>query len=108
VRLDRPAEQVAPDLLGWRLTAGGVTLTGEKDIFGATFDSAAIARAEAAHTAWVGGVFNGNSWTGNSWTGNSWTGNSWTGNWWTGNSWTGNSWSGNSWSGNSWTSADWS
>jgi len=100
------------------LTAGGLTLTGEVDIFGHVFNSAEMATAEAAGNAWTGGVFNGNSWTGNSWTGNSWTGNSWTGNswtgnsWtgnsWTGNSWTGNSWTGNSWTGNSWTSADWS
>jgi serine protease AprX len=89
------------------LTAGGVTLTGEQDIFGAAFDTAAIALAEAAGNSWTGGVFNGNSWTGNSWTGNSWTGNSWTGNSWTGNSWTGNSWTGNSWTGNSWTGNSW-
>jgi serine protease AprX len=89
------------------LTSGGVTLTGEKDIFGASFNSAAIAKAEAAGNAWTGGVFNGNAWTGNSWTGNSWTGNSWTGNAWTGNSWTGNSWTGNSWTGNSWTGNSW-
>ncbi len=89
------------------LTASGVTLTGEKDIFGAPFNTTAIALAEAFHFAWVGGVFNGNSWTGNSWTGNSWTGNSWTGNSWTGNSWTGNSWTGNSWTGNSWTGNSW-
>ncbi|HEY8922002.1 MAG TPA: S8 family serine peptidase, partial [Candidatus Limnocylindria bacterium] len=89
------------------LTAGGVTLTGEKDIFGATFNTKKMAVAEITDSAWTGGVFNGNSWTGNSWTGNSWTGNSWTGNSWTGNSWTGNSWSGNSWTGNSWTGNSW-
>jgi serine protease AprX len=89
------------------LTAGGVTLSGEKDIFGATFNSAAIAKAEAAGNAWTGGVFNGNAWTGNAWTGNSWTGNAWTGNAWTGNSWTGNSWTGNAWTGNSWTGNAW-
>jgi serine protease AprX len=89
------------------LTAAGVTLTGEKDIFGAAFNSAAMARLEAAGNSWTGGVWNGNSWTGNSWTGNSWTGNSWTGNSWSGNSWTGNSWTGNSWTGNSWTGNSW-
>jgi serine protease AprX len=90
------------------LTVGGVTLTGEKDIFGAPFNSAAIAAAEAAQSAWNGGVFNGNSWSGNSWSGNSWSGNSWSGNSWSGNSWSGNSWSGNSWSGNSWSGNSWS
>jgi len=95
------------------LTAAGVTLTGEKDIFGATWNSTKMASLEASRTAWTGGVFNGNSWSGNSWSGNSWSGNSWSGNsWsgnsWSGNSWTGNSWSGNSWSGNSWTGNSWS
>jgi serine protease AprX len=90
------------------LTAAGVTLTGEKDIFGADFNTAKIARLEAAHKAWTGGVFNGNSWSGNSWSGNSWSGNSWSGNSWSGNSWSGNSWSGNSWSGNSWSGNSWS
>ena len=75
------------------LTVGGVTLSGEKDIFGAAWNSAAIAAAEAAHTAWTGGVFNGNTWSGNSWSGNSWSGNSWSGNSWSGNSWSGDSWS---------------
>ena len=90
------------------LTAAGVTLTGEQDIFGAAFDTTAMALAELTRSAWTGGVFNGNSWTGNSWTGNSWSGNSWSGNSWSGNSWSGNSWSGNSWSGNSWSGNSWS
>jgi serine protease AprX len=90
------------------LTVGGVTLTGEKDIFGHPFNSAAIADAEAEQMAWTGGKFNGNSWSGNSWSGNSWSGNSWSGNSWSGNSWSGNSWSGNSWSGNSWSGNSWS
>ena len=90
------------------LTSDGVTLTGEKDIFGATFDTTKMARLEAAHSAWTGGIFNGNSWSGNSWSGNSWSGNSWSGNSWSGNSWSGNSWSGNSWSGNSWSGNSWS
>jgi serine protease AprX len=90
------------------LTSDGVTLTGEKDIFGATFNTTQMARLEAAHSAWNGGIFNGNSWSGNSWSGNSWSGNSWSGNSWSGNSWSGNSWSGNSWSGNSWSGNSWS
>jgi serine protease AprX len=100
------------------VTLDGITLTGEQDIFGAPFDSAAIAADEAAADSWSGGVWNGNLWTGNSWragswptrawTGNSWSGNSWSGNSWSGNSWSGNSWSGNSWSGNSWSGNSWS
>jgi serine protease AprX len=90
------------------LTAAGVTLIGEKDIFGATWNSTRMAVQELFRTAWVGGTFNGNSWSGNSWSGNSWSGNSWSGNSWSGNSWSGNSWSGNSWSGNSWSGNSWS
>ncbi len=91
-----------------RLTDDGVVLSGEKDIFGHTFNAAAMAIAEAAGTSWTGGLWNGNSWSGNSWSGNSWSGNSWSGNSWSGNSWSGNSWSGNSWSGNSWSGNSWS
>ena len=92
----------------FHLTNDDVILTGEKDIFGAAFNTAEIARLEAAQGAWTGGVFNGNSWSGNSWSGNSWSGNSWSTVLWTGNSWSGNSWSGNSWSGNSWSGNSWS
>jgi serine protease AprX len=90
------------------LTANGVVLTGEKDIWGHLFNSAAMAVAEAAGNSWSGGTWNGNSWSGNSWSANSWSGNSWSGNSWSGNSWSGNSWSGNSWSGNSWSGNSWS
>jgi serine protease AprX len=90
------------------LTDDGVVLSGERDIFGHEFDSAAMAALEAAGTSWSGGTWNGNSWNGNSWSGNSWSGNSWSGNSWSGNTWSGNSWSGNSWSGNSWSGNSWS
>ena len=95
------------------LTRDGVVLTGSIDIFGHSFDSAAMALLEAAGNSWSGGIWNGNSWSGNSWSGNSWSGNSWSGNSWSGNSWSGalwngNSWSGNSWSGNSWSGNSWS
>jgi serine protease AprX len=90
------------------LTRDGVVLSGSIDIFGHSFDSAAMALLEAAGNSWSGGVWNGNVWTGNSWSGYSWSGNSWSGNSWSGNSWSGNSWSGNSWSGNSWSGNSWS
>ena len=89
------------------ISRDGVILQGEQDIFGAHFDSAAMARAEAAGNTWTGGTWNGNTWTGNTWTGNTWTGNTWTGNTWTGNTWTGNTWSGNTWTGNTWTGNTW-
>ena len=90
------------------LTADGVVLSGEEDIFGQPIDTSALAAAEASDSSWSGGTWNGNSWSGNSWSGNSWSGNSWSGNSWSGNSWSGNSWSGNSWSGNSWSGNSWS
>ncbi|MBA4181929.1 MAG: peptidase S8 and S53 subtilisin kexin sedolisin, partial [Anaerolinea sp.] len=47
----------------------GVYLVGEKDIFGHSFDSAAMATAEAAGNSWSGGVWNGNTWSGSTWSG---------------------------------------
>jgi serine protease AprX len=90
------------------ITANGVVLRGEVDIFGRSFNTATMASLAASGNSWSGGTFNGNSWSGNSWSGNSWSGNSWSGNSWSGNSWSGNSWSGNSWSGNSWSGNSWS
>ncbi|MGD0121640.1 MAG: S8 family serine peptidase [Candidatus Limnocylindrales bacterium] len=90
------------------LTANGVVLMGEQDIFGQPFDSKAMAAAEAAGTSWSGGMWNGSSWSGSSWSGSSWSGNSWSGSSWSGSSWSGNSWSGNSWSGSSWSGSSWS
>jgi serine protease AprX len=86
----------------------GVELTGEQDIFGSFFDSAAMAAAEAAGTSWSGGMWNGNTWSGDSWLGNTWSGNTWSGNTWSGNTWSGNTWSGNTWSGNTWSGNTWS
>ncbi len=90
------------------LTQDGVVLTGQKDIFGAEFDSASMATSEAAGSSWSGGDWNGNSWSGSSWSGSSWSGNSWSGSSWSGSSWSGSSWSGNSWSGSSWSGSSWS
>jgi serine protease AprX len=91
-----------------RLTDDGVVLSGEIDIFGHAYDSAAIATAMAAGSSWSGGTWNGSSWSGSSWSGSSWSGSSWSGNSWSGNSWSGSSWSGNSWSGSSWSGNSWS
>ena len=92
---------------------GTSDLTGERDIFGHVFNSAAMAAAEAAGSTWTGGVWNGSTWTGATWSGSTWTGATWSGatwsgNTWTGNTWTGNTWTGATWSGNTWTGATWS
>ena len=100
------------------LSSNGVELNGERDIFGAGWNSAAQALLENGQAAWNGGIFNGNAWTGNAWTTSSWTRsewatcswqrNSWSGVSWTSNSWDRNSWSRNSWSGGPWTRNSWS
>ncbi len=90
------------------LTRDDVVLTGEQDIFGEAFDSAAMATAEAEGSSWSGGTWNGSSWSGSSWSGSSWSGSSWSGSSWSGSSWSGSSWSGSSWSGSSWSGSSWS
>ena len=89
------------------LSRAGVILQGEKDIFGAKFDTKAIAALESRGTSWAGGTWNGNTWAGNTWAGNTWTGNTWAGNTWAGNTWAGNTWSGNTWTGNTWAGNTW-
>jgi serine protease AprX len=90
------------------LTLDGVVLSGEQDIFGGPFNSAAMAALEAAGISWSGGTWNGNTWSGNTWSGNTWSGTTWSGNTWSGNTWSGNTWSGNTWSGNTWSGNTWS
>jgi len=90
------------------LTADGVTLTGEQDIFGQPFNSSAMAAAEATASSWNGGVWNGSTWTGSTWSGSTWSGSTWSGSSWSGSSWSGHSWSGSTWSGHAWSDANWS
>jgi serine protease AprX len=87
------------------VTANGVDLTGEQDIFGQSWNGWAAASGNG--TAWNGGDFNGHSWTGSSWSGSSWTSMTWDGHSWTDNDWSGHSWTGHSWTGHSWTDAGW-
>ncbi len=79
------------------VTSNGVTLTGERDVMGSAFDSAAMASLEAAGQSWSGGAWNGQTWSGQSWSGQSWSGQSWSGQSWSGQSWSGQSWSTRSW-----------
>jgi serine protease AprX len=89
------------------VTDGNVVLTGELDIFGATFDTSVWALASLTGNTWSGGSWNGNTWSGNTWSGNTWSGNTWSGNTWSGNTWSGNTWSGNTWAAVTWNSAQW-
>jgi serine protease AprX len=90
------------------LSLDGVTLAGEVDIMGKTFDSAAMATLEAEGRSWAGGVWNGSSWAGSGWSGTSWTSTSWTGRSWAGSSWAGRSWATGTWTSKGWTSTNWS
>jgi len=69
------------------LTADGVTLTGEKDIFNQPFNAAAMATATALGATWSGGTWNGSTWSGSSWSGSTWSGSTWSGSSWSGSSW---------------------
>jgi serine protease AprX len=110
-----------------RLVNNGVTLNGERDIFGTAFNSGTWA-AKAGTTAWTGGTWNSKRWSGDGWSGTTWasatwagsawsgttwasvtySGSRWTGSRWTGGTWTGSRWTGSRWTSNSWSSAGWS
>ncbi|MDT7544031.1 MAG: serine protease AprX [Actinomycetota bacterium] len=87
---------------------GGVTLTGEQDIFGNPWNAAQIATAEEAGATWSGGTFNGATWSGATWSGATWSGATWSGATWSGATWSGATWSGATWSGATWSSVTWS
>jgi serine protease AprX len=96
---------------GARLAVDGVELAGEQDIFGAPYDSAAMAPAEAGGNAWTGGSWNGNVWTGRTWMLGSWTSGVWTPSWdsatWSGFCWSGRPWAGRIWATGNWTGRTW-
>ena len=102
------------------LTHNGVTLTGERDIFGHRVDTARSARAEAAAAAGPAAIWNGSTWSGSAGreaaglgalvgqllVGQLLVGQLLVGQR-SGSSWSGSSWSGSSWSGSSWASDCW-
>jgi serine protease AprX len=93
---------------GSHVSDGTNQLTGEQDIFGNPYDSAAMAAQRENGGTWDGGNWNGAPWAGDSWSGASWAGASWAGASWAGASWAGASWAGASWAGASWSGASWS
>ena len=93
---------------GEHLTANGVVLQGEKDIFGRTFNSAAMAALTATGSTWSGGTWNGSTWSGSTWSGSTWSGSTWSGSSWSGSTWSGSTWSGSTWSGSTWSGSTWS
>jgi serine protease AprX len=90
------------------LMMDGVSLSGSEDIFGTTFDSAAMASLEASAKAWSGGTWNAKSWSGEDWSGKAWSGTCWTTTTWTAKSWSGTDWGSLSWSTNNWMTSGWS
>ena len=91
-----------------KLVHNGVTLDGERDIFGATFDGATWAPASGAGMAWSDGTWNGSTWSGSTWSGSTWSGSTWSGSTWSGSTWSGSTWSGSTWSGSTWSGSTWS
>ena len=116
------------------LSAAGVKLRGEFDIFAWPWLGGSWAADIETDGSWVGGVWNGGTWSGNSWSGggdplsgaawetvtwlrpdwaglpwelNPWPDNEWTGNRWTGDNWKGNRWTSEAWSGNTWSTNNW-
>jgi len=90
-----------------RLELDGTQLTGEQDIFGKPFDSAAMAKAESAGTSWNGGTWNGSTWSGRTWAGRSWASAEWLGRTWAGRTWAGRTWADGSWNGRTWADGTW-
>jgi serine protease AprX len=90
------------------LSMDGITLRGERDIFGQPFNSHTMAGLEASGSSWSAGSWDGSSWSGSSWSGSSWSSANWVGSSWSGSSWSDLDWSGNSWSGSSWSGSSWS
>jgi serine protease AprX len=89
------------------VTAGGVTLTGEQDIFGSPWLPAVIVPAEQSLTAWNGGVYNGVTWSGVTWSGVTWSSVTWSSVTWSGATWSSVTWSGATWSGGTWSGSRW-
>jgi serine protease AprX len=102
-----------------RVTANGVALTGERDIFGTGWAPDAWTAKARAGAAWTGGDWNGTAMTGTgwnttgdwattAWTGPSWSALSWSEGSWTGRRWADGSWDAGSWTGRRWADASWS
>ena len=83
-------------------------LTGEKDIFGQPYNTAALATARTNGTIWNGGTYNGRTWSGSGWNGYRWSSATWDGRTWSGRTWSGRTWSGSTWDGRTWSARTWS
>ena len=91
-----------------RLEHNGQVLEGNKDIFGAPYNSNRMAMLRESGSVWSGGEWNGNEWTASSWSASSWSASSWSASSWSASSWSASSWSASSWSASSWSASSWS
>jgi serine protease AprX len=90
------------------VTLGGAALSGERDIFGATWNATPWTTAAASNTLWSAGSYNGVTWTGTGWdTNGDWTAAPWTAPDWTGTSWDSRTWVSRTWVAGSWDSRTW-
>lgn len=92
---------------GFHLSFNGTLLSGEKDIFGKTWNGPESAASALAGTSWNGGTFNGANWAGAGWAGANWAGANWAGANWAGAGWAGAGWAGAGWAGANWAGAGW-
>ena len=90
------------------VTAGGVMLTGEQDIFGTPWVPSVMVPAEQSLTAWNGGVYNSVTWSGSTWTSVTWSSVTWSSVTWSSVTWSSVTWSSVTWSGATWSSVTWS
>jgi serine protease AprX len=98
----------------FKVKMNGVTLEGERDIFGERADTDQLddpgsnfSGATWASGSWKGSPLLGATWAGSSWAGATWAGSSWAGATWAGATWAGSSWAGATWAGSSWAGATW-
>jgi serine protease AprX len=89
------------------LTLGDSTLSGEQDLMGRPFDSAAWTRASEAGTTWDGDTWNGGSF-GGSFAGGDWSSVGWSSVGWSSVGWSSVGWSSIGWSSVGWSSVGWS
>jgi serine protease AprX len=88
------------------VSADGIDLRGEQDIFGQPWDGRRWAPLSSSGTSWSDGWWNGSKWSGSSWTTGEWAGSKWSGTEWVGSKWSGSKWSGSKWSSVSWTGVE--
>jgi serine protease AprX len=93
---------------GVHVTLNGTTLTGERDIFGRTWNAATTGQTMLAGGTWSGGTWSGGTWSAGTWSGGTWSGGTWSGGTWSAGTWSGGTWSGGTWSGGTWSGGTWS